>query len=227
MRQIQTLYRNYRAELQEALQLYKLPASVFTVWLFVVSALIGIGLGHVAWFIPKTPLNLLIGAVLLFLNFPINNAKTFSIWCFAFLTGMTAEAVGVNTGLLFGDYYYGENLGVKLLGVPLLIGVYWAVLSFITAAVGKKIFSKNVLAALCGAALMVLLDFFMEQLAGRFDFWHFKDGIVPLRNYVTWFIIAFLLQFLLLKSVKITDFKYSLHLFLSQIAFFAGCLLLL
>jgi len=213
--------------MQEAMNLYKRPFSVFLIWLFVLSALIGISLGYVNWFIPKTPLNLVLGAVLLFLNFPINNAKSLAVWCFAFCVGMTVEIIGVKTGVLFGEYYYGDNLGAKLMGVPYLIGVYWAVLSFITAAIGRKWFTNPLPSALIGAALMVFLDVFIEQLAGEFDFWHFKDGIVPMQNYITWFVVAFLLQYLLLKSSRVRDFRYSLHLFLSQLAFFGGCLLLL
>ena len=211
----------------EALNTYKRPFSVFLIWLFVVSALIGIGMGYVSWFIPKTPLNLVLGAVLLFLNFPINNVKILAIWCFAFIVGMTVEIIGVKTGVLFGEYYYGNNFGAKFIGVPYLIGVNWAVLSFITAAIGNKWFTKPLPAALTGAALMVFLDVFMEQMAGKFDFWHFKDGIVPMQNYLTWFVVAFLLQYLILKSSCVRDFRYSLHLFLSQLAFFGGCLLLL
>lgn len=213
--------------MREALNSYKRPLSVFLIWLFVVSALIGISMGYVSWFIPKTPLNLLIGAVLLFFNFPINNAKSLALWCFAFCVGMAVEIIGVKTGVLFGEYYYGDNLGAKLMGVPFLIGVNWGVLSFITAAIGRKLFAKPLPAALLGAGLMVILDVLIEQLAGKFDFWHFKDGIVPLRNYLTWFVVAFLLQYLILKYSKIKDFQYSLHLFLSQLAFFGGCLLLL
>lgn len=197
------------------------------IWLFIVSALIGIALGYTDWFISKTPLNLLIGAALLWLNFPINKAQTVAVWFFAFATGMIVEIIGVKTGLLFGEYFYGENLGAKFMGVPYLIGIYWAVLSFICAAIGKRYVKDNFAAALIGASLMVLLDFFIEQLAGQFDFWHFKNGIVPLQNYVTWFVVAFGLQFLLLKTAPIKGFQYSLHLFLSQLAFFGGCLLLL
>ena len=41
---------------------------------------------------------------------------------------MLTEAIGVNTGLLFGTYEYGANLGFKIFGVPLIIGVNWTVL---------------------------------------------------------------------------------------------------
>ena len=36
---------------------------------------------------------------------------------------------------------------------------------------------------------MILLDFIIE-IAPRFDFWVFKDGIVPITNYFGWFLVA-------------------------------------
>ena len=34
-----------------------------------------------------------------------------------FFVGMIAEILGVQYGLIFGNYQYGNNLGLKLLGV--------------------------------------------------------------------------------------------------------------
>ena len=90
----------------------KQTISVFIIWLFVISAIVGIYLGYLGWFIPKTPLNLLLGAGLLFWNIPINSLKKIGIWCIAFSVGMLIEIIGVQTGNIFGDYYYGENLGI-------------------------------------------------------------------------------------------------------------------
>ncbi|MEL7020517.1 MAG: carotenoid biosynthesis protein, partial [Bacteroidota bacterium] len=125
--------------LTRQLESRKSDLSVFTVWLFVLSALIGIALGHVAWFIPKTPLNLALGAVLLLINFPTYRARFWAVWWLAFFVGMIVEILGVETGIIFGEYYYGDNLGAKFMGVPYLIGVYWAVLSFICAFIGQRI----------------------------------------------------------------------------------------
>ncbi|MFK7936968.1 MAG: carotenoid biosynthesis protein [Saprospiraceae bacterium] len=210
-----------------SLAAHKSDLSVFTVWLFVLSALIGIALGYVSWFIPKTPLNLALGAALLIINFPTANIKFWFVWIFAFLTGMIVEILGVETGVIFGEYYYGDNLGAKFMGVPYLIGVYWAVLAFICAFIGKRLINSNLGGALLGAVLMVGLDFFMEQRASAFDFWHFKGNIVPIQNYITWYVVGFGLQYLVLTQVKVGDFRYSLHLYLSQLVFFIGCLLLL
>ena len=55
---------------------------------------------------------------------------------------MIAEILGVNYGLIFGKYDYGDNLGLKLLGVPLLIGLNWVVLTFICGSISNH-FIKN------------------------------------------------------------------------------------
>lgn len=201
--------------------------SIFIIWLFVISAIIGIYLGYVNWFIEKTPLNLLLGAGLLFWNFPIDSLRKFGIWGAAFSIGMLVEIVGVQTGSIFGNYYYGENLGIKLLGVPLLIGVNWAVLSFITAAIGTRLTRNFWSSILIGAGFMLGLDFLLEPLAGIFDFWHFEGGIVPIQNYVAWFITALFLQYMVRKTLNFDKPYFSTHLFLSQVIFFGSCYLIL
>ena len=42
--------------------------------------------------------------------------------------GFGVEVIGVETGLLFGDYEYGSGLGPKVLKVPMLMGVLWWIL---------------------------------------------------------------------------------------------------
>ena len=49
-----------------------------------------------------------------------------------FLIGMIAEILGVNFGIIFGEYEYLDNLGIKIFGVPIIIGVQWILLTFIT-----------------------------------------------------------------------------------------------
>lgn len=209
------------------LSLNKQNISIFTIWLFSISALIGIYAGYFNWFITKTPINLLLGAVLLFWNLPINTFKKVSVWLVVFCIGMFVEILGVQTGTIFGEYYYGNNLGVKFMDVPFLIGLNWAVLAFITVAISNRLTNQFFLALCIGAALMVGLDLFMEPMAAIFDFWYFKDGIVPIRNYVAWFVIALMLQYIIQKTMTIKTANFSVHLFLSQVVFFVSCNLML
>lgn len=200
---------------------WKAPLSIFLVWLFVVSGIIGIWLGHGDWFLPLTPLNLLVGSGLLIWNFPKINWKNTGIWAATFAIGMFVEILGVNYGLLFGDYYYGENFGPKILGVPLLIGLNWAVLTFLSAYLSQRWLGKNWLAYILGAALMVGLDFFIEPTAPLFDFWHWDIGHAPLQNFVAWFGVALVLQVIVRNFIPSEKHPLPLHHFLSQVAFFA------
>lgn len=201
--------------------------SVFTVWLFVVSALIGIALGFEDWFIPKTPLNLLVGFGLLYLNLDFSTKKSKLAFFIAFAVGMLVEILGVATGKIFGVYHYGDNMGIKLMGVPYMIGLYWAVLVSATSMMTRKISSSPWIVSIFGASAMVILDIFMEVMAGRFDFWHFADQIVPLQNYVTWFLVSYALHVIAFYWIPDKGRIYSWHLYLSQMAFFVVTYLIL
>ncbi|MDF1696630.1 MAG: carotenoid biosynthesis protein [Saprospiraceae bacterium] len=194
--------------------------SIFLLWLFTISSLIGIGLGYTEWFISKTPINLLLGFLLVILNVPFTRKYSKAIFVFFFIFGMVLEIAGVIRGDIFGTYYYGENLGFKVFGVPLMIGIYWAVLTTVTSQISRLFFKNIFTIALTGASLMVGLDFFMEQMAHVFDFWHFTGNIAPFQNYVTWFIAAFVLHLLAVKCIPKGGARFSTHLYLNQVAFF-------
>jgi putative membrane protein len=200
----------------------KIQVSVFAIWLVTVSGMIGIWLGQGDWFLPKTPFNLLLGVGLLYWNFPMNNGwRSLSVWTLVYLIGMGVEIVGVNTGLLFGNYHYGKNLGLKLFGVPLLIGINWVVLTFLTATICKRFIGRKWLALICGAMLMVALDFFIEPVAPVFDFWHWNEGHAPFRNFVDWFVVSLILQAIVQKDLSEGKNPLPMHHFASQAVFFA------
>lgn len=195
--------------------------SLVVLWAFHLAAIIGITLGYFEWFISKTELNLLIIALLLTINYPLLSVKNILFFLSIFVCGFAVEWLGVNYGLLFGKYAYGENLGYKLGGVPLLIGVNWAVLIMTCGAITNKLSTHPVIKAFAGALLMVLLDFFMELPAPIFDFWEFDGGKAPLQNYVAWFAISFMML-LVFQKLKIKgDFIFSCHLYAAQLIFFA------
>ena len=103
--------------------------SIFVVWLFHVCGVIGIGFSNKELFISFTPINLLISFFLLFSNQIQVNSNTIKTVCSIFLIGMIAEILGVNYGYIFGEYTYLDNLGMKIMGVPLMIGIQWVILS--------------------------------------------------------------------------------------------------
>jgi putative membrane protein len=195
--------------------------SVGLIWLFHISGLFGILFVDQDLFLETTPINLFLTFVMLFINQPQIDRGVGIAAGIAFLVGMCVELLGVNYGLIFGDYSYGNNLGLKVGGVPLLIGGNWIMLTFITGALGAIFFNKSAFkAALFGAFLMVLIDLIIEPVAPKFDYWEFTNITAPLSNYIGWFIVALPIQWVYQKVVKIKDRVFSLHLVLVQLFFF-------
>ena len=111
--------------------------SIGIIWLFHLSGLVGLLYIDKNLFASLTPLNLFISSTLLFVNQKSLKKKEIIIVFLIFSIGMIAEILGVNYGLIFGKYDYGENLGLKLLGVPVLIGLNWVVLTFICGSISN------------------------------------------------------------------------------------------
>lgn len=196
--------------------------AIFLVWLVHISGLIGISMGHEDFFIPKTPASL--GLVFLVTLSAVDwkKIRLKYMTVIAFGTGMLVEYLGTNHGLLFGTYTYGANLGPKILGVPWMIGVNWAMLLLLTGVIAERIAKHWIWRVIIGAGGMVLLDLFIEPLAPVFDYWLFEGGIAPLQNYVAWFIIAGLLHYLFCHWKLKGDVFIALHLFAAQMVFFIG-----
>lgn len=133
---------------------------------------------------------------------------------------MTVEWIGVHTGFLFGDYHYGSVLGPKVAGVPLIIGVNWAMLSVVSAALLSSLKLAFWLEVILAAILMVFLDFLMEPVAVKLGFWYWKGGLIPSFNYVCWFLIAGLLQFVYRKWRLNETNNVAVALFIYMTIFF-------
>ena len=149
------------------------------------------------------------------------NLKVIVALLIPFFLGFIAEALGVNFGLIFGSYAYGDNLGYKVFGVPLMICVNWTLLVATTADVSKYFVKNSVISAVLGASLMTGLDVILEVSAPRFDFWEFEGGEVPLQNYLGWVVTAFVAhlgyQYFNIK----TDKFISWHILISITIFFS------
>jgi len=196
--------------------------SVFVIWLFHVCGMIGISYGNKDLFLSFTPVNLIISFFLLFVNqIQITQRELLSVFTI-FLIGMICEILGVNYGYIFGDYVYLDNLGTKVFGVPILIGINWIILTFITGSISSYIFKKNLkFSILTGAIFMILLDLIIEPVAPLLGFWIFDLPSVPLQNYVGWFLIGLATQFVYQKFVVNKEIPFSTNLLLANIVFFS------
>ena len=155
--------------------------------------------------------------VLISLKSEINQfIKSFFI---VFAIGFIAEQIGVHSGLIFGDYSYGNSLGFRVFQVPLIIGVNWAVLSF-GAWHLSEYFTRNTRNRLMiGGGLMVLFDLVMEPTAIALNYWNWTSGEIPLYNYISWFGIGLLAMFVYSKFPTKTS-GITKVVFISQFIFF-------
>ncbi len=195
--------------------------SIFLIWLVHISGLLGLLFYDFIFFASFTPINLFLTSLLLMVNqIKLKRVELLSI-ILIFCTGILVEFLGVNYGLLFGEYSYGKNLGPKLFGVPILIGMNWVILTVISGSISSYISKgSKILSILLGSILMLFIDFFIEPVAPILDFWEFKNSIVPLSNYTGWFMTGLITQLLYQYLFKEKELKFSLNLYLAILVFF-------
>ena len=192
--------------------------SSFIIWLFQIFGAIGILFWNSQWFINMTPVCLLLYFSLLIIN---NTKHSIFFLCITYFWGFLSEIIGVNTGLIYGSYIYGNSLGIKLLNVPLIIGVNWITTTAICGTIASRLKLQPYLKVFMAILLMIVLDVFIEPVAPKIDMWSFSNSeSAPLSNYITWFMIALPLQsYFVFKKLEF-NFTLALNLYLSQIIFF-------
>ncbi len=158
------------------------------------AGVIGLQLPMLApFFEPISPLNLAVSLALL-LFYHQDWRPTFVVFAFlAMLVGYGVEVVGVHTGLIFGQYEYGPGLGPHVWGVPPVIGLNWLMLAYCCGSVTDKLQIPVALKVLTAATMMVLLDYCIEPVAVRLDFWTWFGQPIPAQNYWAWWIISLVL----------------------------------
>lgn len=204
---------------QKLLTRYKETTLISILLIIYAVGVIGLTSEYRPDFLPLSFVNLIISFLIIIISRYHHNKNWYYFILFSFSIGMIVEWVGVHTGFLFGNYSYGENLGVKLFEVPVIIGVNWVTLTIITAAVADFISVKWFLKAMIAALLMLLLDILIEPVAIVSDYWHWKEDI-PLSNFITWFLVALFLQILYFKFNLAEKNKVAVVLYIIQIVFF-------
>lgn len=177
--------------------------------------------GEREYFASLSFLNLLLSFVIVLLARNAEKKRFIGFLSFCFSVGIIVEQIGVHTGLLFGDYQYGENLGFKWFDVPLIIGLNWGILVVISASIVHRFHISNLFKILLASFLMVFLDFLMEPVASDLDFWSWKNDLIPIFNFVCWFFISFLLQFFYFNFNKLSESNRVYNvLYLVMVVFF-------
>ena len=205
--------------------LYKNPEllrfSIFIVWLINVSGFFGMFSDQKELFLTFTPYAILMSFILIFINSKINQKGFITSIVIIAIFGFIIEYLGANYGILFGAYSYGENLGLKVGNVPLIMAINWILLIIITGNFSEKVF-KNSLASkvIFGSLLMVILDFFIEFSAPKLDYWEFDKHPVPLSNYIWWFLFSIIFHIIYQINIKVKEYVLSQNILLIHFLFF-------
>jgi len=139
-----------------------------------------------------TPFAMLLGIYLLAVYHTDYNRKAIIAFSIIFLLGFSVEAIGVNTGAVFGSYTYLGAMGIKVWGTPLIIGLNWLFLSYTATSILDEAKLPAWTVYFLAPLLMVAYDFFLEKSAPVLDMWYWDGDTVPFRNYVAWYMIGFL-----------------------------------
>ncbi|KAF0968162.1 MULTISPECIES: carotenoid biosynthesis protein [Gordonia] len=123
--------------------------------------------------------------------------------------GLVAEAIGVSTGFPFGTYAYTDGLGLKILGVPVLVPLAWIMMSWPALAVTRRLIGAlnlsgtraRVATAFLGAYALTAWDVFLDpQMVDQGHWvWQFPEpslpGVddIPLTNFAGWLLVSFLM----------------------------------
>jgi len=214
----------------EIMSKYLLRQKLKTIILFIVFYAVGVaGIGipfsqHI--FILLIPYALLLSfiAILLFHN-SLHSGNTRFVFITIVLISYLVEVVGVNSQIVFGKYNYGEGLGLKVLGTPLMIGINWAMLVYCSASILERFRIPVTLQVIFASVLMVIYDLVLEQVAPFLDMWYWTGNLAPFQNYLVWFILALIFHGLVKwRNVKTVN-PLASAIFICQFLFFAAILI--
>jgi putative membrane protein len=132
------------------------------------------------------------------------------------------ELVGVQTGAIFGQYTYGDTLGKRFLGVPIIIGLNWVIVIMAASEAANLLKVALVPKLFIAAFLAVLLDFLIEPVAAKLGYWYWSGGIIPVQNFIAWFVLSFILAAGYYIFRISSGNRLSIHFYISQLIFFGA-----
>ena len=205
----------------------KKKPSIRRVIILIVAILYGVGMVGFSIpvtypiFVQLTPFNLLLTLVVLLWFHEKWSIKAVLLFLTVATIGFITELLGVNFQILFGEYVFGQALGLKIWNTPIMIGVNWLILSYCIVLLLSR-FQNRWFFPFVAASLMVGFDVVMEPVATQLHMWTWQTEQIPLKNYLDWYLVS-LLIFTILRSSKV-NWRNPLAgwILLIQFIFFAG-----
>lgn len=205
----------------EIFKKYNKYLSIVFITIIYLVGVINLVLGNLS-LLALTPINLLLSTSLLLIANGSSLKNYIGLIIFIFIAGFFVEVAGVKTGLIFGNYYYGNNLGFKLFNVPIILGINWVLTVFCSTCLAQYLVpkAKPYIIIISAAIFMVVLDLLIEPVAPKLDFWYWQNDHPPLKNFIAWFILGIIFQILVHKFVRLSNIHFGVWLYVLQIIFF-------
>jgi len=124
------------------------------------------------------------------------------------LVGTTAiafEAVGLATGVPYGEYSYSDALGPTLLGVPFLVPLAWLMMAWPSWLLAERLARRRTVRIAVAAGIFAAWDVVLDPQMVQAGYWtwaHPEPGLpgidtVPLTNLAGWLLAGAVLMTLL------------------------------
>jgi uncharacterized membrane protein len=137
--------------------------------------------------------------------YTVRGILTFVFLCM--VVGNLSENLGVATGFPFGHYYFTDVMGPKVLQVPILLGLAYTGMGYLSWTLGRLILgdlreplsgSRVVTRPLVAAFVMVAWDLSMDPIWSNFVHgWTWREGGsyygVPVSNFFGWYLTVYLI----------------------------------
>lgn len=115
------------------------------------------------------------------------------------LAGLGLELLGTATGVPFGEYGYGSQLGFKVAGlVPAVIPLSWYLMLYASLGIAARVTTRPGGLIVLGSLGLVAWDVLMDPaMTTAFPFWSWHSGGIyygmPLINWLGWFLTGLIL----------------------------------
>jgi uncharacterized membrane protein len=126
------------------------------------------------------------------------------LWCCVTAAGigLTAEVVGVHTGMPFGHYVYADSLGPTIVGVPAVVALAWAMMAWPAALVARLLVASTAARVLVGTWALASWDLFLDPPMVAAGHWRWAaprphlPGVetVPLTDLAGWLVVSLLIS---------------------------------
>ncbi|MFC6238745.1 carotenoid biosynthesis protein [Longivirga aurantiaca] len=119
--------------------------------------------------------------------------------------GLGVEVLGTRTGLPFGSYEYADRLGPMILGVPAVIPLAWAMMSYPALLAARRLTTGPLLTPIVGAVALASWDLFLDpQMVGEGHWTWAQEGprlpgidAIPAQNFVAWLLVSLVMMLIL------------------------------